>query len=181
MQVTEKFINRWFNSWYKNDDIPVLILKKHNDYIDFLNFEDVPCPIMKGTDMSGRPFLILKVLINNEKILQVFFKRYSFYNDTLWMGCGHLTNCFLNTIGGMTKVQFDLISDIITNKNPILKNYHKCLKPEFIDKQIFLYSHIKINAVNKIKKQWSICRYDPEYIMCEKVQTRNLELLGIVF
>ena len=181
MELTEKFILKWLQSWYNDSKIPVLILKRHNDYLDFLKWEDVPCPIMKGIDMSGRHFIIVKVIINNEKCLQVFFKRYSFYNDKLWMGCGYLTNFFINTIGGMTKAQFNLVSDIIKNKNPVLKNYHIVSKPEFLEKKVFLYSQIKINAANKIKKQWLKCRYDPKYKMCEKVQIGNLKELGMIF
>ena len=67
----------------------------------------------------------------------------------------------------MTKAQFDLVSDIINNKNPVLKNYHIVSKPDFLEKKVILYSQIQINAVNKIKKQWLKCRYDPKYLLFE--------------
>ena len=37
-----------------------------------------------------------------------------------------------------------------------------------------LFDEKKWNAVLTIQKNWRICRYNPKYKMCEKVQMRGL-------
>lgn len=185
--MDQDYIDNWFNSWHFNNNIPILDLQYKNrinySYIDFLEWQDVPCPVMKGYYHNGlymRPFLVVKVIISGKKSVEVFFKRYP-DNNHLWMGCGYLTNMFIETIGGMTLEQFKLVSDIIENRSPILKNYHKVLDNNLIGKKVELFSQIKENASNKIRENWLRCRYNPEYKMCEKVQTNNFKNIGVKF
>ena len=75
------------------DKIPKLniddkIGSTHN--IDFIKKNEVTEPIMAGVDKLKRNFLVFKLIIYNEVILQTIFQRYT---DDLytWRGCGHAT------------------------------------------------------------------------------------------
>ena len=99
----------------------------HSDYIDFISETDVSAPIMKGVDISSRPFITVKIVGKKEnnkkkKFFQTFFQRYS-DEKTLWMGCG---NCGLNliyTTGGMKDSDFQLLTNIIIGKECKLYDY----------------------------------------------------------
>ena len=55
------------------------------EYIDFIKWDEVTESVMKGIDCFGRPFLVVKFLVNGDtdtplELMQTFFKRYSDYN-----------------------------------------------------------------------------------------------------
>lgn len=111
---------------------PLLQLNYNNetgDYIDFIRSNEVVHSVMHGTDKYNRPFIVLKVNVydanNNLKDtrIETFFQRYT-DNQYLWMGCGHATNLFISTIGGMSSCQFELITDLIAGNTVIVKECH---------------------------------------------------------
>lgn len=116
-------------------DTPVLWLNYQNacgDYIDFITSDEVTSSLMKGHDTYNRPFIVLKVDVYDpdDKLkdtrIETFFQRYT-DDKFLWMGCGHATNLFISTIGGMKSCQFNLLADLIAGKKVVVK---ECCYPD---------------------------------------------------
>lgn len=95
-------------------------------YIDYIKRDEVSENKMRGYDTFRRKFIILKVGIEQQDELietgQVFFQRYS--DRMLWMGA-LFEGTFIETCGGVTEQQFNLLDDIIDNKVIILKEEHR--------------------------------------------------------
>ena len=96
--------------------IPILNIGNRTgvtDYIDFISWDEVTSPVMRGQDIYGREFFVIKFLVDNKiKLMQTFFQRYSIEED-LWQGCGHATEQLIETCGGMRPEQFKFIERII--------------------------------------------------------------------
>lgn len=164
-----------FKSIMNNTNIPILDIgrrKGATDYIDFINYHEVNEPVMKGTDIYGRDFIVLKFVIDNICGMQTFFQRYSdSYN--LWMGCGPSDKILMNTIGGVKQIQAQLIRDIINNGSSIITEEHQPNHlHEFTGKKVILCDKNKLNATIKIQKAFKLCRYNPNYKMCHKIQIK---------
>ena len=164
-----------FKSIMNNTNIPILDIgrrKGATDYIDFINYQEVDEPVMRGTDIYGRDFIVLKFVIDNICGMQTFFQRYSdSYN--LWMGCGPGYETLINTIGGVKQNQVELIRDIINNGSSIITEEHQPNHLyEFKGKKVILCDKNKLNAAIKIQKAFKLCRYNPNYEMCHKIQTK---------
>lgn len=164
-----------FKSIMNNNNIPILDIgrrKGATDYIDFINYQEVNQPVMKGTDIYGRDFIVLKFVIDNICGMQTFFQRYSdSYN--LWMGCGPGDEILMNTIGGIKQIQAELIRNIINNGISIITEEHQPNHLyEFKGKKVILYDKKKWNAAIIIQKAFKLCRYNPNYEMCHKIQIK---------
>jgi len=146
-------------------------------YIDFLSWEEVEEPVMKGYDVYGRKFFVIKMLVLNQRIMQTFFMRYS--DGIGWMGCGHATKNLIDTSGCMSDIQIQLIQDIINNKKVTIKEAHRPCDSCFVGKKVTLFDEKRWNAAIVIQRAWTKCRYDPQYEMCARVQSRNMELIMI--
>ena len=144
--------------------------------IDFIKWDEVTSPAMKGVDMYNRPFLVIKIIIDNETIMQTFFQRHT-YNNDLWMGIGK-NGYLLKTYGGLTENQKKLILDIINGKQPTINEHHKPFKHSYIGKKVMLYEENKWKAAITIQRAWKKCRYDPTFKMCERVLFSNLEKIN---
>ena len=150
----------------------------HTGYIDFINDDEVIYPVMKGKDNDNRPFIIVKVIISNKVYVQTFFQRYYDDND-LWMGCMVWgASSFITTIGGMQMYQAMLIQNIINGDVIQIKLDHR---PVFIDRfqdlqdqSVMLYDEEKWKAAKLIQRNWDICRYNPEYRVCQTVFNRGI-------
>jgi hypothetical protein len=165
-----------FNNLYK---LPTLNLEDRigiTDYIDFINWDEVIYPAMSGIDYYNRSFVVIKFIIINkekepEKLMQTFFQRYSYNNS--WMGCGHATPNLIWTDGGIKEAQFEFLNKILNGETLTI--------PDNIGSSfsgtVSLYDEKKWNAAEKIQKQWRLCRYSPQYKMCETVQMRNYETI----
>ena len=160
-------------------NIPILNLGSRcgfTEYIDFIRWEEVTSPIMTGYDVFGRKFVVIKFLIEDsgKPIMQTFFQRYS--NDyKFWMGCGHATQNLLNTRGGMKPNQFKFINEIMTGKTIEITSDINSIFPNGL--KVSLFNEKEWEAAKKIQNQWRLCRYNPKYKMCEKVQSKNMELI----
>lgn len=105
-----------------NSEYPVLDIGKkygYTGYIDFITYQHVNSPVMKGSDLHGRPFFVIRGEITKSdgtvvKTLETFFKRYT-DNSILWHGCGHDGPYFMSTEGGMNLQQMQFIKDLLTN------------------------------------------------------------------
>ena len=189
-----KLKEKLFNIFMYNYNLPRLDIGNRigfTRYIDFISWKEVKYPVMKGIDTFGRQFIVIKCIVNNVKIMQTFFQRYS--NENLWMGCGHATQWLINTQGGMTDNQKGFIDNIICGKSPIIKECHCPVLMEFIGEKVELYDENKINAcvkiqkywrkylkrkeesAIKIQKQWKKTRYNPTYNLCKQIKIHQLE------
>ena len=159
---------------YYSIDVPYLNIGSRvgfTEYIDFLTWNEVTSPIMKGTDIYGRHFIVIKMIVNDKKIMQTFFKRYS--NGTYWMGCGHATPNLISTNGGMIEEQVNFLRELIQQGENII---NIDINPEFecfIGNKVYIYDENKVRAAIIIQRAWRKCRYDPKYEMCYLVQMRN--------
>tara|TARA_Y100000389_G_C17450992_1_gene514793 strand:- start:338 stop:766 length:429 start_codon:yes stop_codon:yes gene_type:complete len=139
-------VGKIFKSIINNPNIPILDIgsrKGATDYIDFINYHEVNEPVMKGTDIYGRDFIVLKFVIDNIYGMQTFFQRYSdSYN--LWMGCGKSNETLIYTIGGIKQIQAELIRDIINNRSSIVIEEHQPnYLYDFKGKNVMLYDEKK--------------------------------------
>ena len=144
------------------------------DYIDYLKWEEITEPVMKGIDIFSRHFVVVKMKIDNKLFMETYFQRYT--NDSRWMSCGHATSRFLNTGGtGLDENQIQLLKFIIQGESIEIKNEHRTDYPYYNGKIVKLYDEKKENAAKIIQEQWRKCRYNPKYRMCSTVQNRNLD------
>ena len=144
----------------------------YTGYIDFITLDKMVEPIMRGMDKYNRRFIAIKMTIINKKLFQTFFQRYT-ESEVMWMGAGHYGWHLIATEGGMEACQFKLIEDIIHDKIVIVNKEHRPNDPDFIDK--FVCNEKVYNSIVKIQRAWRLCRYNPKYKMCEKVQMNNLQ------
>jgi len=122
-------------------------------YIDFLKWDEVEYSVMWGIDCLDRPFIVIKGLINNQNVMQVFFQR---YNDNLdnWNSGANWTRPFISTGGGISQEQYDFLYELITNKKNILKVEYKPEYRLFNNKEIQLYDYYLNNAAKVIQNAW---------------------------
>ena len=143
-------------------DVPILDIGTrtgHTDYIDFIKLDEVRYPVMKGTDLYNRPFVVVKFMVirngKHELQMETFFQRYTI-GDSLIQGCGHATSNLLRTEGGMTNTQIDLVNDVINGKTVTLTADHRPFQPLVENTTVSLYTIIeKLNAYkNTFSSQW---------------------------
>ena len=181
-QEKQQFWNSWIKKIFIDSEFPKLDynnihIQKHSftDYLDRFTWDEVTNPIMIGTDNYRRKFLIIKLIIDNKKYMQTFFQRYT-GDCLLWMGCGHATDEFLSTYGGLKIDEAKLITDIIEGKEIILNKDHRILQNN-INKKVMLYDEEKHIAANKIKNYWFNCKFNPEYKICREFLDRSYKIL----
>ena len=178
-----KYINHKLMNIHHN--LPKLDIKNRQgitDYIDFLKWDEVIYPVMAGVDTFNRKFIVVKFLIDNMKVMQTFFERYT--HGTMLMGCGHATINLIETSGGMSQEQEEFILEIINNKSAIMKSEYRPIlwgynDTNWIDKKVILFNEKEWNAAILIQNKWRLCRYNPKYKMCEKVLMNNLREISM--
>jgi len=139
-------------------------------YIDFIKPKQLTSSIMKGIDSINRRFIVIKMNIDNKHLFQTFFNVHSDC-EGLWIGAGLIGIHLICARVVMTDFQFKLIEDIINDKVIKIEEKHNPNIDSFIGKYV---SNEKIyNACLKIQKAWRLCRYNPNYKMCEIVQMNN--------
>ena len=127
---------------------------------------------MRGIDKYKRRFIAIKMNINNKKLFQTFFQRY-IDSEEMWMAAGHYGRHLIDTQGGMKECQFKLIEDIIHDKIVKIEDKHRPNNQKFIDK--YVCNEKVYNSIVKIQRAWRLCRYNPNFKMCETVQMNNLQ------
>jgi hypothetical protein len=130
-----------FISFIHEMNIPVLDIGNtigFTEYIDFINYDTISYPIMKGIDCYNRPFFVIRgtILFKDGSVcptLETFFQRYT-YNKYLWHGCGpFLIKYFMDTVGGMNIEQFKFLENL-------LKTRYVELTSEYMDDIKFGYN-----------------------------------------
>jgi len=148
----------------------------HTDYIDYLKWNEITEPVMKGIDIFGRHFVVVKMKIDNKLFMETYFQRYT--NGSSWMSCGHATSSFLETCGtGLQDNQIQLLKSIILGESIKIKDEHRTAYPYYGGKKVKLYDEKKEKAAKVIQEQWRKCRYNPKYKMCSTVQLKNLDTI----
>lgn len=114
------FINNWFELPYYN----IGERAGFTEYIDFITEHEITQNVMKGNDIFGRDFIVVKATItdnenNKYHVFETFFQRYS-KDEILFMGCGHYGNKFMDTTGGMTVNQKKLLNNLIQNEKVLI-------------------------------------------------------------
>lgn len=105
-----------------NKNFPILNIGECNGstgYLDFITFNDLYAPVMKGHDQFNRAFFVICAVITKSdgstvKSMETFFQRYS-DSTRVWHGCGHDGPYFLSTQGGMNMKQINFIEDLLEN------------------------------------------------------------------
>ena len=152
--------------------------KYYRDYIDYLEQRHVPKNIMKGKDLWGRKFITIKVGIQSAetgkllKTAQVFFQRYS-NDDRLWAGAD-FEGEFLNTSGGLSLEQHELLDNIISGRKIVLKEAHRC-KKKHIGSVIASMDVWELEAAQCIKRNWLIAYYNPKYSIRKNILNRQFD------
>lgn len=124
------FLHQLSSSPFPNLDIKQR--EGYSGYIDFIDSSEFNSAIVQGVDCNNRPFVCLKIKCtlddgNFIPCYQTFFQRYT-NSYHLWMGTSN-TSSLIDTIGGMTEFQKDLIYNLIQNKSVDISqenyNYYK--------------------------------------------------------
>ena len=105
-------------------NFPILEIGECNGstgYLDFITFNDLIAPVMKGYDQYKRPFFVISAVITKSdgskiKTMETFFQRYEGFKN-LWHGCGHDGPYFISTQGGMNMKQINFIENLLENNN----------------------------------------------------------------
>ena len=159
-------------------DLPVLDIgnrQGHTNYIDFIHWNELKYPVMKGCDMFGRPFVVMRLvgITSTGEVrfyCQTFFQRYSDSSNPI-MPAG---NRLITSSGPMTDSQIETVDKIIAGKTVEL-NYLSVLKNS--QNRVFCchYGIWLKKKANIIKRNWLLVRYNPRFKMAEKVLFRNLD------
>ena len=82
----------------------------------------------------------------------------------------------MNIDHNLTPRQFDLLVDITSDKICKIERYHLPISEDYIGKFIGTPKAWKRKiAVERIERNWLVCRYEPRYKMCENVLMHNIE------
>jgi len=143
----------------------------HTDYIDFLTQDEVPKNVMKGKDRYRRNFLTMKIggidLDNNTffRSGQVFFQRYT---DAPHIASACFEGTFIQTFGGATPPQYQLINDLVDGKVVKIEEEHR-FNSSKCNVIIANMDYWEKKFAKIIQRNWDICRYNPNYTICKKI------------
>ena len=157
---------------------PILDLKNRTGdtgYIDFITIAEVTSSIMRGIDRYKRKFIVLKLILGGNIVLQTIFQRYSNLPYS-WRGCGHGTpELLFGADIGIGIPQLTLLLSVMRGETVKITRDHILYHNNYIDKDVFLFDKKRWDASKILQKNWRLCRENPKYKMCEKVQMHNIE------
>ena len=132
------------------------------DYIDFIKWDDITSPVMKGIDVFNRPFFTMKLCLiiidpgNNlitKYFPQTFFQRYT-YDNNKWMSSGMQGLIF--SCGGMNCHQFKMMEDLIDGKTVEIFEHHGINVHENNKNFLILHQKWEERAARIIQKNWRL-------------------------
>ena len=146
--------------------------------LDWLDFEKINEDIVVGSNINNEIwFLFMRYEIELSRTkkksdYQVFYQiKENFFKTN------HDTLFFIEPSKGLNEDQQILLQDILKGKVKTLEEKHNPISENYIGKKIALPEvWKKKKAVSIIERNWLICRYDPNYKMCEKVLMNNINL-----
>ena len=158
---------------------PVLNVRNRygeSGYIDYITEEEVTSSIMWGIDRYDRRFIVLKLVVGGNFVMQTIFQRFT-DNYFYWRGCGHGSpNALLfYSIDNIGEKELTLLLNVMRGETIKITNELHWSREDYLGKDVCLYDEEKWNAVAMIERNWLLCRYDPKYKMCERVLMRNIE------
>ena len=146
---------------------------KDNNYVNEFylplkyKFDDIKIPISSGVDANKRVFVIIKVLVGNEKKVIYIYQK-----DLLIMG-------FVS--GGIFKANFlttdlyNLLEQFVHKKHIFLdKKQLDCITQKYDGKRMDLYSHVKWYAAINIQRNWIKSTGNPKYKYCHIYRINKL-------
>ena len=183
MSTTEyDMFNRLFEEVNRFPVLDIGNRRGSTDYIDFITMDDVSTnSIMHGIDRFKRKFIVIKLIVEDEKIiLQTIFQRYS-DNKYEWRGCGHgspdqlLFNPWVAIRNPQLEVLFSLLNDedVLIDNNPAVW-WDLAYENDYIGKTVSLFNQEKWDAAIFIQRKWRLCRYEPEYEMIDAQLTTEI-------
>lgn len=96
----------------KHSEYPVLDIGERmgwTGYIDIIEPEEMSHSVMVGTDKYGRPFIALRVKINEVPTVVTVFKRYVDTNDNTYV------NAKLSGIAVMDMTNWNCVAELLTS------------------------------------------------------------------
>lgn len=167
----EKFIN------YPITNIGRMIGDIRN--LDWMDFEKLKDDVSIGTSMNGEVwFIVLKCKIQisrfKYKTINQCFQQVNKNLLSCW--CSHVnTMSFINANECLILEQIELLERLILGEIVTLKKEHFPFESQYEGKRIAtLNTWERKMAVKKIERNWLVCRYNPEYKMCETVLIHNI-------
>ena len=152
--------------------------------LDWMDFEKLKNDITFGMSIQNEKiFVVIKYVIklgfNNYKEGSQCFICHIKREKNIWTSIEGGIN-FMRVEKKITPFQFNLIKNLSSNRVCKIEENHL---PE---EDNYLYKFIgtkeawrRKRAVEKIERNWIICRYDPRYKMCEEVLIHNIEEIEI--
>ncbi len=122
-------------------------------YIDFLKWDEVEHSVIWGMDCLNRLFVVIKGIVDNQEVMQVFFQRYTDIPNN-WNSGGNWTIKIIETSGGISQIQFDFLYELIINQKSNLKLDYRPHYNIFYNKDIQLYDYYLNNAARVIQHAW---------------------------
>ena len=180
-QILEKskslsFEYDYFYLWkefYRSLQVPNfrLLNNKLKQIIDYIEWNEIKHPAVKGIDIFRRPFLVLKIHVDKKhKFMIVLFQRYC-NEPYFWKICQDKPYFFTLTESNFYDIaRVELIKKILSGKKIVLNNLHG-VNRIFKGKTVELLDENKYS--NIIKNAWVKCRTDPEYKICRKIKENH--------
>mgnify|MGYP003650986326 CR=1 FL=1 len=144
--------------------------------LDWMDFEKLKHDIAFGySSTKNIPFLVIKYQIELRKNIYVSNVQCFLLENNKWKSNNNTIH-FLNPEYELNYHQLKLIETVLDGKIEILKECHFPESPNYTGKRIATPgTWRRKRAVEKIERNWIICRYDPRYKMCEEVLMHNIE------
>ena len=114
---------------------------------------DIPDFPVKGLDSKRRPYLIIKIIVDNgDEFINIFYKRYTHFYD-IWRG-EYINNSeiFFDTTISITSLQCNILYLISLNYIVQITKFHHTYDPKYIGKYI---CNKKVwNSILIIQRAW---------------------------
>lgn len=128
---------------------------------------------MKGIDWFNRPFIVIKMILDEEKYMEIYFQRYDNVNSS-WHCSGNYTRRLISTTGGMNYEQVLYIKSLVETGEVMITDDHRT-DDYYVGKTLKVFDEKRWEAAKVIQKQFRICRYEPSYQMCKTIQMKNMD------
>ena len=108
--------------------------------LNFLSYEEITEPIMRGQDHWGRKFLVIKYIINYLVYVDIYLQFTTLWENR-WIVCGQITPTLFPYKSILTDQQMGFIESIMLGQNIKLKSSHKPYNKAFEKYTIKLYNN----------------------------------------
>ena len=145
--------------------------------ISEITCKDIHFPVMKGVDNLGRLFIVIKLIVDNQSMLQVFLQLHGKCYP-IWIAIG-ISNPLIYNKSILSFEQLKLIVGLFRQRVGDQSIYIQditVVDSFYRNKPLSIpYTSKCIDGVNTIHEQLNLCSYNPLYKMCATVQMRNMK------